>query len=57
MDLGVSMDLIDIDIPRSPPSWTSLPSPSSPALQPVTEPLFEFPESHSKFLSVLYMVL
>ena len=26
----------------------SLPSPPHPTLQPVTEPLFEFPESHSK---------
>ena len=33
----------------SPPSWTYLPSPSHPTLLPVTEALFEFPESYSEF--------
>ena len=36
------------------PSQTSLPSPSHPTLQPVTEPLFELPESYSKFPLAIY---
>ena len=36
------------------PSQTSLPSPSHPTLQPVTEPLFESPESYSKFPLAIY---
>ena len=43
-----------IGTPMSPPSWTSLPSPSPSPLQPVTEPLFEFPESHCKFPLAIY---
>ena len=38
-----------IGIPMYPPSQTSLHRPSHLTLQPVAEPLFEFPESHSKF--------
>ena len=38
----------------SPPSQTSLPSPSPSHLQPVIESLFEFPESHSKFPLAIY---
>ena len=36
------------------PSQTSLPSPSHPTLQPVTEPLFKFPGSYSKFPLAIY---
>ena len=43
-----------IGIPMSPPSQTSLPSPSHPTLQPVTEPLFKFPGSYSKFPLAIY---
>ena len=42
-----------IGTPLSPPSQSSLSSPSHlpphPALQPFVEPLFEFPEAYSKF--------
>ena len=38
-----------IGVPMYPPSQTSLHCPSHLTLQPVAEPLFEFPESHSKF--------
>ena len=37
-----------LSFPNLPPNWPH------PTLQPVTEPLFEFPESHSKFPLAIY---
>ena len=45
---------VSINIPMSPSFRTSLPYPSPSTLQSVTEPLFEFPESHSKFPLAIY---
>ena len=43
-----------MDIHMSPPSWTSLPPPTPSIPSVVIAPLFEFPESYSKFPLVIF---